>query len=83
MQMRRWQLQDARNRFSGVVSCAQTEGPQTVTERGVETAVVISYEAFQELTGRKMSFKDYLASGPSAEGLDLERAKEPGREIGL
>ena len=37
-----WQLQEAKNRFSEVVSRALTEGPQTVTRRGTEVVVVVS-----------------------------------------
>ena len=81
--MRRWQLQDAKNHFSDVVNRAHSEGPQIVTKRGVETAVVLSYDRFRELMGQKISFKDYLISGPSFEGLDLERSKEPGRDVEL
>ncbi len=78
--MRRWQLQEAKNRFSDVVNRAQSEGPQIVTKRGLEAAVVLSYDEYRRLTGQKMSFKDYLVSGPSFEGLDLERSKEPSRD---
>ena len=81
--MRRWQLQDAKNHFSVVVNRAQSEGPQIVTRRGVDTAVVLSYDAYRQLTGQKVSFKDYLASAPSFEGLDLERPKEPSRDVEL
>ena len=81
--MRRWQLQDAKNHFSDVVNRARTEGPQIVTKRGVESAVVLSYEEYRRRAGQKMSFKDYLISGPSFDGLDLERSKESGRDVEL
>jgi prevent-host-death family protein len=38
---RTWQLQEAKNRFSEVVEEALKEGPQVITRRGVETAVVL------------------------------------------
>jgi len=36
------QLQEARNRFSQVVNEALSDGPQVVTRRGEEGAVIIS-----------------------------------------
>lgn len=39
-----WQLQDAKNRFSEVVQRARREGPQIVTLRGGQAAVVLSAE---------------------------------------
>ncbi|MCX7327384.1 MAG: type II toxin-antitoxin system Phd/YefM family antitoxin, partial [Hyphomicrobiales bacterium] len=45
-----WQLQDAKNRFSEVVSKAMREGPQTVTLRGDRAAVVVSAEDYDRLT---------------------------------
>jgi prevent-host-death family protein len=43
-----WQLQQAKNRLSEVVRKAQTEGPQTITVRGEETAVVISIDEYRK-----------------------------------
>jgi hypothetical protein len=45
--------------------------------------VVISAEKYAELTGRRQSFKDFLMSGPSLEGLDLERDRSPMRDVEL
>jgi prevent-host-death family protein len=36
-----WQLQEAKNRFSEVVSAAQTKGPQTITKHGQPVAMVV------------------------------------------
>ncbi len=44
-----WQLQDAKNRFSEVVEKAVTEGPQHVTRRGKDTAVVLSSREYARL----------------------------------
>jgi prevent-host-death family protein len=40
----KWQLQQAKARFSEVVDAAVKKGPQIVTRRGVDTAVVVSLE---------------------------------------
>lgn len=77
-----WNLADAKNRLSEVVNLALTEGPQTITRRN-DTVVVLSAEMYAELTGQRQSFKDFLMSGPSLEGLDLERDKSPMRDVEL
>ena len=59
-----WALQDAKNRFSEVVKRAQTEGPQIVTLRGVKAAVVLSTEAFEQLTKESPKLADFLLAGP-------------------
>lgn len=77
-----WNLADAKNRLSEVVNLALTEGPQTITRRN-DTVVLMSGERYAELTGQRQSFKDFLMSGPSFEGLDLERDKSPMRDVEL
>ncbi|OJW27918.1 MAG: hypothetical protein BGO49_05835 [Planctomycetales bacterium 71-10] len=77
-----WNLAEAKNKLSEVVNLALTEGPQTITRRK-DSVVVISAEKYAELTGRRQSFKDFLMSGPSFEGLDLERDRSPLRDVEL
>ena len=77
-----WNLADAKNRLSEVVNLALSEGPQTITRRK-DTVVVISATEYEELIGKRQSFKDFLMSGPSFEGLRLERDKSPMRDIKL
>ena len=77
-----WQLADAKNKFSEVFNRAIDEGPQFVTRRGQEV-VVLSKDEYLRLTGEKPSFLDVLMSGPSLEGLDLERDRSPVRDIDL
>lgn len=60
-----WQLQDAKNRFSEVVSKAMREGPQTVTLRGDRAAVVVSAKDYDRLTAAKPTLADHLLSGPA------------------
>jgi prevent-host-death family protein len=45
-----WALQDAKARFSELLDIVAAEGPQTVTRRGVETAVVVPIEQWKRLT---------------------------------
>jgi antitoxin Phd len=44
-----WQLQQAKAKFSEVIDLAQTDGPQIITRRGVETAVILPIDEWQRL----------------------------------
>ena len=46
---RKWPVQDAKSRFSELLDTAITEGPQIVTKRGVETAVLLPIEQWRRL----------------------------------
>jgi len=78
-----WQLQEAKQRFSEVVQRALEEGPQVVTRRGVEVAVLLSSEDYQLLTGRRQDFKDFLLSGPDLSELDIRRSDDRPRRVDL
>ena len=47
--MASWQLQEAKQKLSAVVDRALSEGPQTITRHGVETAVVVSVAEYRRL----------------------------------
>lgn len=68
----RWQLQDAKNRFSEVVEQALHAGPQTVTRRGEEVVVVVAIETWRRLAGLGPSLKAHLRAAP-LDGLELSR----------
>lgn len=46
---KRWPVQDAKARFSEFLESAVAEGPQVVTKRGVETAVLLPIEQWRRL----------------------------------
>ena len=46
---RKWPVQDAKSRFSELLDTAIAEGPQIVTKRGVETAVLLPIEQWRKL----------------------------------
>jgi len=77
----RWQVQDAKQRFSELIRAARVEGPQVVTRHGEEIAVVIYIADYRHLTGEIAEFKDYLQSGPDFDDLDLARSAEHPRII--
>jgi antitoxin Phd len=57
----RWQLQDAKARFSELVDRALSDGPQIVTRHGEETAVVVSAKQWAELSKpNEFSIKHWL-----------------------
>lgn len=44
-----WPVQDAKSRFSELLDTCVTEGPQLVTRRGEETAVLVSITEWNRL----------------------------------
>ncbi len=71
-----WQLQEAKNKLSRVVEEAKSSGPQVITVRGKETAVVLSIEDYRDLTRREDSLLDFFQRSPlRGIELDLTRGK--------
>lgn len=78
---RSWQLQDAKNRFSQVIDEALKDGPQVITRRGVETAVVLSFADYRQmLLGRKRLSEFFRESPLAGHDLDLTRDTSPLRD---
>lgn len=48
--MRKWKLEDAKNRFSQLVRETLREGPQLVTRNGHDAVVVVSATEYARLT---------------------------------
>lgn len=82
-----WQLQAAKARFSEVFRLARTEGPQLITRQGKDGVVMLPVEQFDELVNRSRPRKnivDFFRESPLfGVDLDLERDKDPGRDIEL
>jgi len=78
-----WQVQTAKQRFSELVERAVNEGPQIVTKHGRETVVVLDIAEYRRLRGEPMNFKEFLLSIPKGDDLEIERSKDPPREIDL
>ena len=61
--MAKWQLQQAKARFSEFLDAALKKGPQIVTRRGVETAVLVPVEEWNRLrAAARPSLKSWLLS---------------------
>lgn len=77
-----WQLADAKNRFSALVKAAERQGPQMITVRGKERAVLLSAQDYQCLTKRKGSLLDFFQQSPWATTeIDISRSGDTGREV--
>jgi antitoxin Phd len=61
--MQSWPVQDAKARFSELLETCVNEGPQLVTKRGAETAVLVPIEVWQRLQhAARPSLKSLLLS---------------------
>ena len=67
--MTKWQLQEAKARLSELIDNKVEKGPQVVTRRGIDTAVVVSIEEWRKLRDEnRLSWKDVLlGEGPRFE----------------
>ncbi len=82
--MQTWQLQEAKNRLSELVDKALHQGPQVITRRGAETAIVLSIEDYRKLRQPETDLVDFFQASPlRGADLDLERIRDTGREVDL
>ena len=67
--VKRWPVQDAKARFSELLEASLNEGPQIVTRRGVEAAVLVPFEEWRRLqSSARPTLKELLlAETPRAE----------------
>jgi len=77
----RWQLQEAKQRFSELVRRAVVEGPQVVTKHGEETAVVMSIEEYRRLARGRPDFREFLLSAPDLDLLEIDRPGDRARTV--
>ncbi len=70
-----WSFSAAKTQFSEVIRRATRQGPQIISVREEEVAVLLSKDDYDRLRslGRPRDFKEWLLSGPSLEGIDLDR----------
>jgi prevent-host-death family protein len=71
-----WQVYDAKARFSEFLETTLKEGPQVLTRRGVETAVLVPIDEWKHLQDRaRLSIPDPLLdpNGPHDIPLPSER----------
>ncbi len=64
--MQTWQLQDAKARFSEFLESCITAGPQMVTRRGVQAAVLVPIDEWQRLQAAARPSLKQLLLAPGA-----------------
>jgi prevent-host-death family protein len=74
-----WQIQDAKNKLSEVISRALKYGPQLITKHGEKTVVVISYIEYESLRKSQGKLSEFFRASPLA-GIDLERDRSLSRK---
>jgi prevent-host-death family protein len=75
----RWQVQEAKQRFSELLRAVESEGVQYVTKHGKEIAVVLSIDEFHRLAGHKYaSFNSALLAMPPVDDPDVFERRRDG-----
>lgn len=77
-----WQLQEAKNRFSEVIERAVKSGPQVITKRGAQVAILLSYAEYRKLVARQQTCRvsQFFRESPLTQvPLDLRRDRSPVR----
>lgn len=70
--MNTWPVQDAKARFSEFLDACITDGPQRVTRRGVETAVLVPIAEWKRLNqASPLTLKTLLLSEAARGDLDM------------
>ena len=70
--MKTWPVQDARARFSEMLRACLTQGPQLVTKRGSDSAVLVSIEDWRRLHGSAVrTLKDLLSTDEGRAELEI------------
>jgi prevent-host-death family protein len=78
----RWQLQEAKQRFSELIRLVEADGPQFVTKHGEEVAVVVSIAEYRHLREGGRDFKEFLQSAPDID-LEVSRSALRARRVDL
>jgi antitoxin Phd len=77
-----WPVQDAKSRFSELLDTCVSEGPQLVTRRGAETAVLIPIAEWKRLnSSARASLKTLLLSDDSRVDLELPIRGKANRRV--
>jgi prevent-host-death family protein len=81
---RAWSVADAKARLSELLDRAINNGPQAITRRGREIAIVVSIEEWHKKSSRSGSLAEFLAASPLRDSeLDIERVDATARDVPL
>lgn len=79
-----WSVADAKAHLSELLDQVIHDGPQAITRRGEQIAVVVSIEEWHRKTNRSGSLAEFLAASPLRDsGLEADRADTPARDVAL
>lgn len=79
-----WSVADAKARLSELLDRAIRTGPQAITRRGKEIAIVVSAEEWHRKSARSGSLAEFFAASPLREaGLVIERVHLRARDVEL
>ncbi len=78
-----WQVQEAKARFSEMLESSVSEGPQLVTKRGVEAAVLVSVDHWRRLQRLARRNLKELLLAPEARTEDLILRRQEHRHRAL
>jgi prevent-host-death family protein len=77
-----WPLREARNRLGHLVAQAQHSGPQSITVRGEERAVLLSVHEYRRLTRPSVPLSVFFRQSPLVEvDLEVERGTDTGCQV--
>jgi antitoxin Phd len=71
MSSKKWPVQDAKARFSEFLDACERDGPQVVSRRGKETAVLVPIAEWQRLSEARRSLKDLLTTDSARATLSI------------
>jgi prevent-host-death family protein len=85
MDMRSWQIQEAKAHLSELIRESEKTGPQSITWHGREVAVVLSRSDFKRLTGTGQSLVEFMRRSPlfDSDDVELVRDSSPTRDVAL
>ena len=84
MSSQNWTVAEAKAKFSKVIECALSEGPQIITRNGHTTAVVVGADEWQRKTQRVGNLAEFFAASPLRDsGLKIRRLKKRPRKLNL
>ena len=87
----RWQIQEAKQRFSEMIRAVAQDGPQVITRHGEDVAVVVDIAEYRRLTRPAVDLAGILLGGPKVDNgdamvfteVEAERKADFGRAIDL
>ena len=77
-----WQLTDAKNKFSELLSMTTLKGPQRIRRRR-DSFIILKEEEYDRLLGKRLGFKSFLHQKAGLDELDVSRDLSPMRDFDL